>query len=311
MTSTEEFIEIALADGRPGGIRVATSVERACLCVAFGRADYAKARMRPELSRTGVYLVQGPDAEQPGKQRVYMGRARVLTERLDEHQRDKDFWTQGFAFTSHNDRLTENHVAHLEARLIRHSMSIGTAIVDNKEVPAPKEPRAEMRPSYGRLFEDVLLLMGVLGAVGLEEAAGVVAEPDTEAVRYRLKATGTDCWGSERSDGFLVRAGAEGKVEARSLSRSYLRLRRELIEDGILVETNDGKHLRLMKDHCFDSPSAAASVLAGVNWNGRKAWVDELGITLKDHQVGTTRTPPPALAHPDVQQVLFEADRSS
>ncbi|MFJ1797162.1 GIY-YIG nuclease family protein [Kitasatospora griseola] len=309
MTSTET-LEITLTDGRPSGIRVASSVERSCLCVAFGRADYAKVRMRPELSRTGVYLVQGADDGQPGKQRIYMGRARVLTERLDEHHRDKDFWTQGFAFTSHNDGLTENHVAQLEARLIRLARSAGTAIVDNRPIPRPKAPRAETRSSYDRLFEDVLLLMGVLGAAGLEKVAPAVTQPESVGVQYRLKAKGTTCQGFECSDGFLVRAGAEGKVTARKLSPSYLQRRKQLLEDKILVKTDDGKRVRLVRDHVFGSPSAAASVMAGVNWNGREAWADERGSTLKDHQVGITQTPPPASAHPGTQQALFEANQS-
>ncbi|MBL6915902.1 MAG: DUF4357 domain-containing protein, partial [Planctomycetes bacterium] len=34
----------------------------------------------------------------------------------------------------------------------------------------------------------------------------------------------------------------------------------------------------------FNSPSAAASVLAGNNKNGREVWVDKLGVSIKDHK---------------------------
>ncbi|WP_405849526.1 DUF4357 domain-containing protein [Streptomyces sp. NBC_01518] len=47
-------------------------------------------------------------------------------------------------------------------------------------------------------------------------------------------------------------------------------------------------------DHVFASPSAAASVLAGTNYNSRTAWVDSKGRTLKSHQAEGTETEPAA-----------------
>ncbi|MEW9516571.1 DUF4357 domain-containing protein [Streptomyces tubercidicus] len=50
-------------------------------------------------------------------------------------------------------------------------------------------------------------------------------------------------------------------------------------------------------DHVFASPSAAASVLAGANYNGRTAWVDRQSQKLKSHQIVSTQTEPtPATA---------------
>ncbi|MFJ9431101.1 GIY-YIG nuclease family protein [Streptomyces sp. NPDC101490] len=310
MTSKETLVHIALADGRPSGIRKAYSAERSCICIAFGRADYPKARMREELSRTGVYLVQGPDLDHPGKQRVYMGRGQVLTTRLDDHQRKKDFWTEGFAFTTDNKSgLTEAHVVQLEARLIRQARAAGVAIVDNDVTPNPTPPRAEEQSAHDRLFEDMLLLMGVLGVVCLEEPATTVAPADAEGVQYQLKPKGTSSWGFECSDGFLVREGALGRIgKAEKLSPGYRQRRQQLLDDHVLVETQDKKHLRLVRDHVFGSPSQAASVMAGVNLNGRVAWVDESGQTLKDHQVGSTLVPPSTSSSD--QPALFEAGRA-
>ncbi|MFJ8730631.1 DUF4357 domain-containing protein [Streptomyces bauhiniae] len=56
-----------------------------------------------------------------------------------------------------------------------------------------------------------------------------------------------------------------------------------LVEDGTLVKL-DNSHLELTRDYVFASPSAAASVLAGTNYNGRTARVDSKGRTLKSPQ---------------------------
>ncbi|MFF7406047.1 MULTISPECIES: DUF4357 domain-containing protein [Streptomyces] len=60
-------------------------------------------------------------------------------------------------------------------------------------------------------------------------------------------------------------------------------MRELLLEDGTRVKL-DENHLELTRRHVFASPSAAASVLDGTNYNGRTAWVDSKGRTLKSHQ---------------------------
>jgi hypothetical protein len=59
-------------------------------------------------------------------------------------------------------------------------------------------------------------------------------------------------------------------------------LRRNLISKGIVAQTNGS--LRFTQDYTFDSPSTAAGVLLGRSVNGRIAWTDDAGHTLKDLQ---------------------------
>ncbi|MBK5111513.1 MAG: GIY-YIG nuclease family protein [Thermoleophilia bacterium] len=54
--------------------------------------------------QTGVYVLTGPDPEGPRSQRIYIGEADSLKSRLDSHQKEKDFWTQGFLLTTKVDR---------------------------------------------------------------------------------------------------------------------------------------------------------------------------------------------------------------
>lgn len=56
---------------------------------------------------------------------------------------------------------------------------------------------------------------------------------------------------------------------------SYRELRSQLIDDGTLVLDEDT--FRLSRHLLFTSPSAAASVLAGSNTSGRRAWRDAAG----------------------------------
>lgn len=56
-------IRLFLADGTPQGIRLVERSQWTGVCLAFARADYARARLRGEFDRTGVYLLTGPDPE--------------------------------------------------------------------------------------------------------------------------------------------------------------------------------------------------------------------------------------------------------
>ncbi|MGW5351844.1 DUF4357 domain-containing protein [Streptomyces sp. NPDC004031] len=300
---SKELIQVTLVEGRTNGIRIASGVERPCACIAFSRADYPTARNMTELSGMGVYLLQGPDEAQPDKQRVYVGLAtRTLTSRLDEHQRRKNFWTQGFAIFHHSNGFTMDHVADLEARLIRRVHDSAQAVADNGPKPSPRPPSPEAQAGFDRLLADVTLLMGVLGVTCLEELA-VHAPVAADAVEYSLKRKeGHMCRGLEHSDGFLVRKGSRAEAQAKMLSRSYQRVRDLLVEDGTLVKLGRD-HLELTRDYVFASPSAAASVLAGTNYNGRTVWVDSKGRSLKSHQTDGTAVEPPAPS--TSQQTLF------
>ena len=56
-------------------------------------------------------------------------------------------------------------------------------------------------------------------------------------------------------------------------------------ERGVIQASAQG--LRLAQDYTFDSPSAAAGVLLGYSVNGREAWKDANGRTLKENQTAT------------------------
>jgi hypothetical protein len=74
----------------------------------------------------------------------------------------------------------------------------------------------------------------------------------------------------------LVLAGAQASTKTTSsLEEVYKRKRSELIDDGSLALDED--IFRLTRHMPFPSPSAAASVLAGSNTSGRRAWRNAAG----------------------------------
>jgi Domain of unknown function (DUF4357) len=105
-----------------------------------------------------------------------------------------------------------------------------------------------------------------------------------------LSTVQTEASGRDESRGFVVYEGALARTTKNKMQPGYERIREQMIKDELLVPANDDQ-LRLTRNYLFDSPSAAASVLAGGSKNGRTEWRDAKGRTLKDLQNLVTQTP--------------------
>jgi len=289
-------IRIFLVDGTPQGLRLVERMSWTGSFLAFARADYTSARARPEVGRTGAYVLLGPDPDEPRKQRVYLGEADAIHTRLDAHQREKDFWTHGYVLTSKDDSLNKAHARYLEARLCALARIADIAAVDNNTEPAPaslSEPETAEMETYLDFVLPLFPIVGVNVFEPVEEPAAAVAAtdgvteaaPEDRAARLHLKTQLTEAEGENQSRGFLVFEGAKGRKAKMVMMPGYEQLRDRLCDEGTLVD--DGEHVRLTRSYLFDSPSAAASVLSGGNKNGRTEWRDSAGRSLKDLQEQT------------------------
>jgi hypothetical protein len=86
--------------------------------------------------------------------------------------------------------------------------------------------------------------------------------------------------GRMTNEGFMILEKSEASAHAASsLQGGYRKLRDQLINEGVL---SVGEKLRFEKNHTFDSPSAAATIVAGNPKNGNICWKDVSGKTLKE-----------------------------
>jgi hypothetical protein len=211
--------------------------------------------------------------------RVYVGEGEIVRPRLDQHVKQKDFWTHAVVFTSKDQNLNKAHVQYLEARLVSLAAEAKRAELDNGNVPQlPALSEADAADAEGFLA-DLLLCLPVVGVSLFEKAkAGALKTQD-----LFLKAKGIEAGGVDSAEGFVVRAGSEAVKEEVPSIHAYLReLRQSLLAQGVLEDA--GAVYRLTQDYTFNSPSTAAGVLLGRSANGRTEWRDTKGRTLKEIQ---------------------------
>lgn len=271
-------VRLFLPGGDPDGVKTVEKSNWSGAGLVIPRPLFSETRGRAELQRAGVYILLGPD-EGSQLPRVYVGEGDPIGPRLDQHAKNKDFWTQAIAFTSKDQNLNKAHVQYLEARLIALARAAKRCTLDNLNTPqAPSLSEADTAEAEGFLA-DVLLCLPVLGYSVFESAP----VPATSTPQYFLTSKGIKATGFEAATGFVVRAGALAVCPEVPSIHAYLTdLRRELLEKGVLVQ--EGEYYRLTQDYAFNSPSTAAGVLLGRSSNGRVEWKMKDGRTLKSAQ---------------------------
>lgn len=271
-------VRIFIPSGEPEALRIVEKSNWTGQGLVFPRAQFTEVRQRSELKRTGVYILWGP-SESGQLPRVYVGEGDLVLSRLDQHARQKDFWTHAAVFTSKDQNLNKAHVQYLEARLVALASEAKRAELDNgniPQMPALSEADAADAESF---LNDLLLCLPVVGLPLFEKAKAGAAG---SRVLY-LRAKGIEASGVDGSEGFVVRAGSQAvKDEVASIHAYLSELRKSLLAQGVLEPA--GPVYRLTQDYTFNSPSTAAGVLLGRSANGRTEWKDAKSRTLKEIQ---------------------------
>lgn len=209
--------------------------------------------------------------------RTYIGEGEVLSQRLDQHAKQKDFWTRAVAFTSKDRNLNKASVQYLEARLIAIAREAKRAEIDNGNVPQLPVLSEADRADVEAFLEDLLLCLPVVGVMFFEK-------PKIDGRQTRLlflKKKGIQARGFDSSEGFVVFAGSRAAKHEAPSCHSFLRdIRHTLMQQGVLVPDAEG--YKMAQDYTFNSPSTAAGVLLGRAANGRTEWKDDQGRTLKE-----------------------------
>jgi len=133
-------IRVYVPDGDPGGIRIIDRLNWTGKGFVFPRDQWGEAKLRPELSGPGIYILVGyrPDSEDPDRPTIYIGQAENVQSRIDAHDVAKDFWDRAAVFVSTSGGLHRGHITWLEHALIGRAATLKQCYLDNGN--APGEP---------------------------------------------------------------------------------------------------------------------------------------------------------------------------
>lgn len=270
-----------LTSGDPEGVVFAYISNWTGQAIKIPRNLFADSKDLHELNRPGIYFLLGQDEKNPDDKLVYVGEANILKDRIIQHLRDADksFAETIICFSSKDENLTVSHTKYLEQKLIAHiSLSPEFRMINKKEgsfINLPKMVQDEMDTYY----DYMKIILPGMGYTVLHLHNTKLSSIQDEV--YTLQIGPVKAKGKLTSNGIEVQTSSEmGKKETSSLSGSYSNLRLTLQEKGI-VEDCGGKFV-FVQPYEFPSPSTAAAIITGYSINGRTAWKNSRGQTLKD-----------------------------
>lgn len=298
-------VRLYLVDGVASGILTAEIMNWTGHVLAAPRTRIESVLKRDELARTGIYFLIGPDNQDSGLDRVYVGEGDEIGKRLYLHNKEKDFWERFIAVTSKDMNLTKAHVRYLEGRLISMLKSARKVVVENANSPDFKLlPEADIADMEAFL-EEIGLVLPVIGVTFLQTTSrrrsvevdhsensavpgfdvtnngnlfskNVVFKLDN--VRAKISAKAIEADGE-----FILLSGSMGSLKERESFHDRLKaVRDEALASGRARKLDESNFV-VDQDIAFSSPSAAAVFLFGTSRNGRTDWlVEDSGQTYGD-----------------------------
>lgn len=270
-----------LFNGNPEGIIFSYMSNWSGQAIKIPRNLFGEAKNMPELQRPGLYMLLGASIENPEDKMVYIGEANNLASRIGQHLSDSDkaFAETIVCFCSKDENLTVSHTKFLEQRAINFvSRSAEYRIINRKEGNNINLPRMVV-DEMETFFDNMRIILPTLGFSLLHQDNKTLSGEKKEM--FHLAVSGLRATAILTSNGIEVLPGSDMKKdETPALSGTYSNLRKTLLEKGI-VSDDDGK-LSFKEKYEFSSPSTAAATILGYSVNGRVAWKNKAGKTLKE-----------------------------
>ena len=272
-----------LSGGDPKGIIFSYLSNWSGQAIKIPRNLFSEAKLMPELQRPGLYLLFGQDIENPEDKKVYIGEANVLFDRISQHLRDADkaFAETIICFSSKDEILTVSHTKYLEQKVIGHALNNNEYTVINRKEGNRINLSKMVQDEMDAYYENMQIILPTLGYPLLHQTQITNKENSILEQKYFLNIKKIKAEAKLTSNGIEVQPGSKmSEVIQPSLAGSYESLRNSLFEKGVIIKQSS--EYVFEQAYEFKSPSTAASALLGYSINGRTAWKNKQGKSLKE-----------------------------
>ncbi len=255
-------------NGNPKGIKSVFMPNRTCQCLVVPRNEeqIKNARERDELNTPSLYLLLKNDVK-----KAYIGESENFNERVIDHHRNKEFWTEAVVFVAKDKSINKTDIKFLECLALEQAKKANLfTLEENIQTPSKPHMPEHQRDSTKDFFDDVQMLASFLGYALFE-----TSHVQKDEYLY-ITSKNTDAKGVYENGEFRVFAGSNLRKEPTN-SYEHKEWRKQQLSDSA---SEKGESYVLQKDILFTSPSAAANFCIGSNINGWDAWKNKQDITL-------------------------------
>ena len=169
-------IEIFVPDGDPEGLRIVSLKNWTGVGCVFPRHVWKDVRQREEFNQAGIYILSGymedEQSDIPGASEIpvlYIGQTDVLRNRLNQHERSKDFWDRCIMFVSSNNFLNRAHVTWLEWALYQRAKSLNQCKLENSQEPQEPTLSPADKADMNAFLRQIYLILPIVNVRVFEE----------------------------------------------------------------------------------------------------------------------------------------------
>jgi hypothetical protein len=177
-------LKVFIPSGDPEGTRIIEKMNWTGRGYFVPRDDWPNIRKRDELNGAGVYILQGHTLDEIGNEvpLAYIGQTDCIRDRIDQHDKNKDFWESAMFFVSTNGGLNRAHITWLEWELMAQANRAKRGRLENglthSEPTLSESEKADVRA----FLNEMLRLMPVMGVHFFEPAKTISAQPASPLV---------------------------------------------------------------------------------------------------------------------------------
>lgn len=267
-----KLIRLFLVNGKPNGLRTLEISNMTIHGTIFPRTQLDMFAKRDTAYKPGVYLLLGTDVDDAEQLVLYIGEGDPVLPRLKSHSNNKDFWTEAIVFSSKDGYLTKTQIQYLEAEIYSLAKEAFRAKLDNAQCPTKPNISEVDEAEVSQFLEAIKLILAALNYDFLEPRTLVDTEQAHITKIFELKNKNALGKMAIMDNKYVVLKGSTAVLEnRRSIPSAIIKLRRELVETGIMINKGDGVYT-FIQDAAFNSPSYAASAIVAGAANGQKLW---------------------------------------
>jgi hypothetical protein len=156
-------IELFLIDGKANGRWACELSNWSGKAYKIPRTLISESKNRKDLTSTGVYFLIGKGDSSDEKNRIYIGEAENLFERLKQHLAGKDFWNETIIFLSKDENLNKAKIKYLESRFYEIALSSGRYNLVNNTTPTQSRVSEADRAELEEFLFNAKMITNILG----------------------------------------------------------------------------------------------------------------------------------------------------
>lgn len=269
----KQVLQFIIEEKNPTGIIECTIDDWFGISYKIPRNKLKEASQLKYINNTGVYVLFGDD-ESTAEKIAYIGEAEDIYNRLYQHNKNKDFWSECIVFVSKDNSLNKAHIKYIEHELYEIGKNANRYTIKNESNPTKSslsnadEIRAEKFISKIKIITNMFGYKLFIKLVNEDNKIDKTLYLINNGIEY-AKGMVTD-------EGFVVFKGSKIKVGIYdSLSKSLYNFCEKERNSSDVVDNV------YINDHLFSSPSMAAIAILGRNSNGYNEWKNKKNISLK------------------------------